>query len=225
MSGISGFACEGFGINAFDVLGNYTVNCSIFLILNNFKNDCVQILTNLVNNPLNVDLQIISSTIRNIKEPYIIQESYSENHLVEGIENGFELLHDLSLKILEKKIATGKVDSDLLEIYRNCLLKSGEDQSLIDPKANELMRELARKDPVRFINMLDIDERPFSGTDYKSFSIYRDQIFTDKIDDTDGFEEFLKKVVADNSKNQELQKIWSNWKQFKDSGYKSYKVS
>lgn len=194
---------------------------TVISLLFSFKDDYYDILNQVINSELDIPLKGIARKIADIK--FGIIDSGTDSDYKRVFE--FEKIQDLSVKVLEKKIATELVDTDLLDVYWNCAIERTDGPLKIDIKANELMKKFAEVNAVEFIKILEITPHHVRDNETRAFHYSIDQIFSNKIGNYDGFEEFLKKVVADNSKNQELQKIWSNWEQFKDSNYKSYKVS
>lgn len=195
---------------------------AVIPMLINFKDDYYDILKHVINSELDIPLKGIARKLADIK--FGIIDAYEDSLYTTNFNK--EDLKKLSILILKKKIETGKVDVDLLDIYWNCVFEREKDTDAlkIDEEANKLMRDFAEANAVEFINILEITPHHVRDNETRAFHYSIDQIFSDKIGEYDGFESFLKKVVTDNFKDQELQKIWRNWEQYKKSNYKFYHI-
>ncbi|WP_193323833.1 P-loop NTPase fold protein [Marinifilum sp. N1E240] len=198
---------------------------SITRVLNDFKEECIDILSNIIANPLNVNTHLITSLLFKIKLAYIrkiTNESYS---LIVKINNGLELFHSLTLEMLKKKISEEKIDDNLFDIHSSCINKKNSDSKfIVDPRANKLMKDFINlsENKIPFLKNLAITKHEFDDMNMRAFRPHLDQIFNDEIGNYDGFERFFKDVYEENHEDSELLQIWNYWEKYKASNFNYY---
>ena len=193
---------------------------SIIPTLLKFKKDYQDIFNAIIDDRKGISISNVSGIISDIKLGIIDSQEdslYKENFKLDDLQL-------LSIKALKEKIATNKVDEELLSVYWDCFIERTDGPMKIDEVANRLMKEFAEANAVEFIKILEITPHRVRDIKTRAFHYSIDQIFSNKIGNYDGFEEFLKKVVSENLKDPELMQIWHYWEQYKASNYNSYEL-
>lgn len=195
---------------------------AVIPMLINFKDDYIEILNRILDHKLEIPLKGIARKLADIK--FGIIDAYEDSLYTLNFNK--EDLEKLSILILKTKIETGKVDTDLLDIYWSCVSDREKDTNAlkIDEKANKLMKKFAEKNAIEFIKILELKRPSRRAENIRSFHYSIDQIFSDKIGNYDGFDKFFKNVVMKDPNNSELQQIWEYWVKYKDSNYKYYEL-
>jgi len=182
-----------------------------------------QVLTNNLNfefiervivNPLKISLQKISQVIGEYKISILDSTEEKEER------SEFKRFHELSLKVLERKIGRSFVDQELIYIYSNCFIKRFDDKLLADPRANKLIREFIDSDELTLFADF-VDGEMHTKAVCVDFFMLVDQIYSDEIGNYNLFENILNKILQEHPNDGIVKIVFNSWQQFKDSGYSS----
>ncbi len=198
---------------------------AVIPMLFDYQDDSIEILNQILDHKLEIPLQGIARKLADIKLGIIDSNADSD------YKRAFNLvkIQVLSIKALIKKITTGIIDTDsdykdILDIYWNCFIERTEGPMKIDPIANKLMKYFAKKHAVSFIKNLETTVNHPSSKLTRRFHYSIDQIFSDKIEDYEPFDTFLKETVEKNPDDVGLKQIDEYWDEFKKKEYKSYEL-
>jgi hypothetical protein len=198
---------------------------AVIPILSNYKDDYIEILNQILDKSLNIPLKGIAHKLADIKLGIIDSSADSDYNRAFNLDE----IKALSLKILEEQIARGIVDTDsdykdLLDIYWDGFFRRENDAVKIDEKANELMRDFAKKHAVSFIKNLETTVNHPSSKLTRRFHYSIDQIFSDEIKNYEPFKAFLKQTVAENLDDNDLQKLDKYWDTYEKNNYQYYEL-
>jgi len=191
----------------------------IISLLNNYKNDHIEILNELIKSNTNINLYNIHMILHFINMYFTNSESNKDFYFIK------ENISALSIEVLKKKILLQEMDSNVLDIYWNCSTGKWENGIIkIDKKANQLMKDFALAKPIEYLKLLSIESPYDRSKNIRQFHYSIAQTFSDETNKYKEFEEFLSKTVKLFPEDQELKSIEKNWYQYKDKNYEYYNI-